>query len=768
MTETTTTEPDAPWPAPFSDAFLRRARELLLRRPALVIIGPLGGSRNRLASDIAEAPDGPVWSRHVARHGEQGEAFFAIRQLFHGVHVSPDEDLSGVETLLRATMRAADDPVPTVVLANGELCDWQSIAVLARLAGSGDLHVIATFTPGTLLRHQQLMAIGEILEIPPLDASTVSELLRLRYGAVPHPTVVDLLLERTEGSYGVLREVCDAAFRSGALARRDGVLVLDAETAEQGRELAGRLVPHASTGLLQDPALVDLAQLTALLGRLEVRDVHDHVGARTLETALLHGALTVVDDGVRYASRAESSLILHSIPEGRHRELFDRYAHLLTRSVAQSGVAVAAADWWRAAQQLLPVDLAARAAREANLTGRFRRAVVYSDPDHNEKGEAVAFLERTYALRELGDLDDLDTTCAAADPADLTEDELLPYLRWLAHRAPSERRSALVARAVAADDPYEARRRSAVLTLHQLLERIFDEAGDELAGRLRVLAFSTHLSPADRAIAFAALSLVQRQSGRVAASLDTARYALRLLFDDPATISASRLHFVQEIHVRALTASLDLPAAAAAVSEYSRGIFDRPGSGRMTAALRCAVEMMRGDVGQALADARQCIASLQRHDPHHIRGWCEAMLAQLLAQVDQPEEARDLLDVSRRHAADRVQHELQRRIAIAGAHDSLAEPEEALLVLADVADEAHDRRLWLIEVEAAALAVQIGGPPHLPHLLDAVQGHADLIGVPQVWQRFAIGVKAYDIDDLAELAEHLGRQEARLYAAEIA
>lgn len=769
MSEPRNAKPAGPWPAPFSAAFISQARQLLERRSVLVIVGPLGGSRNRLAADVAGVPEGPVWTRHVARLGEDDLRFFAVQQLLTGLHLDHTDTVHTAEAAARQILRGLVEVAPVLIIANADLCDPESIEVLIRLAAAGAIRLIATLTPETVSEQQRLLSVAEVIDIPPLDRPTISELLRLRFGAAPHPTVVELLVERTEGSYGVIREVSDAAFDSGMIVPVEGVLVVNpAGSAATADRLAGLWAPPVVERLGGGDAVSDVIHLTALLGELDLEEARRHLDHDTIDGALRHGTLRTLGAGLAFTSRAESTFVQRTMPRERQIELFDRFAGVLTSSLERPGVALHAADWWRTAGRLLPVELAGRAAREANLSGRHRRTLVYTHPDHNESGIVVEPIERAFALVELGDTTALSEMFASLEPSELTEDELLPYLRWTARLASGPVRARLVDQAIAATDPEEARRRAAVNTLAGLLERAFFEGGDELTHQLRTLTFSGRLSPHNQAAAFTALSLVQRHSGHPVQAVESAEFALQILLQCPETVSAFHLDVTRECQILALISAVDLAGAEQAIQAYSSGIFGHAGSGRMTTALRGLLELFRGDVQQALVNARLCLAGLRRHDPHQIRGWVEGMLAQILVQVERPDEAREMLEISTSHPADRVQHDLERRITQACAHDALAEPEEALVILAGVMDEARERGLRLSEIDAAVLSVQIGGPPHLPMLLQAVDGLVDPSGTPAIWQRFAWAARDYDIPALAKLADDLHERGAHLFAAEVA
>ncbi len=757
------------WPPAFSPAFVEQAKGLLDARPVLVIVGQVGGSRNRLAAEVAGAPDGPLWSRHVARFGEKDTPYFAIRQLISSLRVEEHDEPDVVEAAARRSLSALEEARPTFILANTDLCDPQSIEVLVRLAESGAIRVVATLTPETADEQTRLLGAGEVIDIPPLAHDTVGHLLHARFGAEPHPSLVKALIDRTGGSYGALRDIADASFDSGAIRLVDGLLVLDPEDPETARDrLHGLLAPSAAKRLGGGEAITTLLQVTSLLGQLDVVEARTHLGREAVDLAVAHGALTVADGALVFASRAEATVTMRTLPQPRLVELFERYADDLPHTFARPGVAVPAADWWRAVGTPLPTDLATHAAREANLTGRYRRAVVFTDPSNNEHLVPVAPIERSYALIELGETRELGEMFATIDPDTLTEDELLPYLRWVSRLSDGQHRDLVMTRIVDGAEPPVARRRAAIRSLAALIDQAFDEGGDDVFNQLRTLTFSAHLSRRNRAMAFAMLSCALRHSGRPVQAVESAEFALELLDAEIETVSAFHLEAARELHVVALMSAADLAGAEQAIARYSSGVMAQSGTGRMSTALRGFLSLYRGDLQQALADARVCMATLRHHDPHQMRGWTEALLAQILVRLGRTEEARATLESSTHHPANRRQFDLERRVTQAHVHDALAEPEEALDLLTGVVDEAGKHGLGLVEIEAAALSLQIGGPPYLARLLAAVDHLVDPTGSPAVWQRFAWAARDYDLPTLVTLADELSDAGSRLVAATVA
>jgi hypothetical protein len=756
-----------PWPPAFSALFVDQTRALLDVQPVLAIIGPVGGNRNHLAAEVARMPAGPSNNRHVARHGDRDRPFFAITQLFRELQLPDPVSGETIASSVVESLRDADEP-PRIVLANAELCDPPSLGLLVQVAEAGAIRLIATLAPDAVPAHEDLVAASGLVEIPPLDSAMIAELLRVRFGAAPHPEVTALLLERSLGSYAVVQELVDTAFASGAIVIVEGVLALNPIRQAAGPErLSNRLVPPVN-GPGRDAAVADLVHLTALLDGLDLEEARAAVGAEIVDLATRPGGLRVEDDSVVFTLRSEAQLVQRSLPQDRRIELFDRFAAAFPRTLARPATAVPAADWWRAAGRLLPVELAGRAGREANLLGHYRRALVYTDAASNEQHTAVAPAERAFALGELGDDTSLLEMLKELDPTRLAEDELYPYLRAVRRLDQDGDGEELAGQAVSSDDPATRRRREAVRTLEAMIHEAIGAGGEKLAVRLRALAFSGLLSPGNRAIAFAALAIVLHHSARPAQATEAAGFALDSLLDDATSVSAFHLAAAHELHVVSLVSALDLPQADRALAVYSSGSLTSPGSGRMSGALQTYVAMAHGDMSGALANAHLSLSELRRHDPHQIRGWVEAMTAQSLVHLGRGDEARDALDAASRHASRHPQTDLVRRTYVGLTYDALAEPEEALEILGAVVEEARSRGLRLAQIEAAGASVLVGGPPQLDLLVEAVDDLVDPSGTPEVWQAYARAARRYDIPAIVDLALRLDALDARLFAAGVA
>lgn len=745
---------DPPWPPEFSPDVVEETRARLHRRRVLIVSGSPGGARDRLASDIAGMIDRPSPHRHVSRPGDDDRPYFAVAQLWRGENPSTDDDLDDVEATMRQRLDQSDRPT-SVVLVGADQCDPRSVEVLLRLAESDDLRLVMTVAPDSRATLERLRQVGDVVEVERLTPDAVAERLQQRFAACPDRAVIELVHTRTGGSYELVQRFVDASVASGLIVVSGGTLSIDPAVSPRGVD------PEA------DESHAAVHDVTALLGRVDAAEARDSFGRAVVDEAVGRGILSETDGALGFVFGVEGTMVRRAMTRDRQSELFDRYAAGLARTIALPGVAPRAADWWLATGHLLPVELAARAARESNLETRFRRAVVYSDPASNEEQRAVAPVERGYALLELGDDSDFHEMFVGVNPQELTEDELYAYVLATQVVEDDDERELLLQRAITHDDPAVQRRREAIRTLRELVHQTFTRGGERVASRLRALAFSGQLSPGNRAVTFTALSAALFSSARPVQAVESSEFALASLLDSGEPISAFHLDGSREMLIAAHIAALDLQGAARELEAYASGPFGT-GGGRLTLALQARVRLQHGQVDDALDSALQFLNDLGPNDPRQLRGWVEAMAAECLVHLDRAPEARAALAAAAQHRSMMPETDLARRITMAGAHDALAEPEVALEILNDAFDEAGSRGLLQAGIEAAGAGVLIGGPPQLARLLGVVDDLVDPAGRPLVWQRFAHAVQAYDIDSIVRIAIELEVKEAHLMAAGVA
>lgn len=750
------------WLPPFDEGRVAEGRELLRRHGGMLVVGPPGSGRLALARRIA----GPWPARiHRGTLAAVGTPYYALRRL--APHIDIPEGHSPADLALELDRRRPPDQPPvTVILVAADLCDRPSLSTLIERAASGGIGLIGTITPGAL-QHHPMLATSPRIDLTPYDRDGVARLLRHRFGCDPDPVAVEFVLARSEGIHDAVVDVAERAVELGLLARVDGTLTLmpdPGDTTELPPVSLSSGSFHIHDLLDVSTEMTDLLQIVALVEETDVHELLAVIPAETLDLAVTHGVLRIDGDVARFSSAAESAAVDSSLTLARRLALHDQYSAHFPRTFERPRAAMRAALCRRKVRRPIEPGLVLRAARQANLEGLHREAVVITEP---EDGAPVAgAMERAFALIELGETSELVHLLESVDPETLTEEELTDFvlLRWrhLGPRTEESDHDLLVG------DPATRRRRSAILHLAGLWATTFQRSGEELDNEIRALIFSGTLCPLNTATAYMALSTCQRNGGRAEQAVESARHALAMLRENPST-SAFVLDPAQEILAVALIDALDFDAAEQVLVDYSSRPAPHGRAARMGHALWGVLEHRRGRVGIALTHARLCLASLRGNDPQQISGWVQGMTAELLAQHGLMDEAASLLERSDlAPRVTRLQHDLERRTAEATAFDAIGHLDTAMVLLQGVVHDARGAGLQKAEIDAAAALVQIGGPQMLPTLARAVSTGCGSTGVPAVWARFVRLAEAGDIAGLSRLVEELTGLDAVVLAAEIA
>lgn len=755
-----------PWPPAFSEAFLDGARALFRDTDHVMIVGPLGSHRGALASALVGPSAPTAWGRETQTFGATANRYAALNQLLPNLQARPDEALRDVvaraESILARTFGR-----PTMFLREADLCDHGSVEVLTRLVETQHIALVSTLGPAAADSHPFARTAAR-LDLPPLDDDTITHLLSARFGAAPHPTTVAMLAERSQRAYAVLKGLADAGFATGQIKAISGSLVTDvAVSVEDVNEVADPAAAGWSPRFAADhPArdLIDVAALAMSLDRDEARLVF---GEGELAAALSLGALRASGARIVFAARIEAMMVRRGLTTARRTELHDRYADRLPGTSRHPDAAPQVTEWALSIGRSVSPELAARAATRANLEGRYHVTLQFVASIPREERPSRLLIEQCHALSESGDAVALVELLRSIDATALHDDDILPYLRWSSRYLPHAALADVMGTIRASTDP-ENLGRVAVLTLSGLFGEAYQTGSEKCRHALRALAMSGHLSPVSQAMAQSAIATSLRQASRVDQAIDVAAAAIDALMktDDAA---ACNVEAALENQIMCHIAAADLDGAHDALSRYSQPGVAFGNLGRVGTALWALHAFLSGDISSALAHAQLCLARTPASDPHRMRGWMEAMAAQILTQVGDIDQVYDLLAASHRNEHNpRRQHDLERRIAQACVHDAIGDPEKALDLLQAVVDEAHEHDLTLLEVDAAVLHVQIGGPIHLDQLLRAVKTIDETCGTSWIWQRFAWAVRDNAMRDLVALAEELDADGLALYAAEVA
>ncbi|MGJ9421593.1 hypothetical protein [Aeromicrobium sp. CF3.5] len=755
-----------PWPAAFSESFVEGARRLFDDHNHVMIVGPLGSNRGSLAERLAGRSAPVAWGRDAPSVGSTAVRYSTISQLLPTVRAQPEDSTAQV-TAEALTAIGQTFGRPTLCVREAELCDQGSNDVLATLAEEGHIRLVSTVTPSAALTHRFARS-AERIDIPPLDEATVTQLLAIRFSVRPHPMTVALLMERSQGAYAVLKQFADASFSAGQIRVLAGTLVTDESVLNA--EVDERFVATTQRFSPRFPATHvarDLLDLTAVTMHLDHGEATEIFGDQVVSETVSAGVLAVVGEVLQFRSTVEGLSILHELDTARRRELFDTYRARLQRSERLPITALRSARWHVDVGAPLSPDLALLAVRHANPSCRYGlvQSVVDAVPIAERLPELV--IEHCHALAEIGAADELLTQLRSIDPATIGDDDLFAYLRWAKRYLPPDEASQLVDTVRAHTAPHDAAR-GAALELCHVYGEVFQSAGAQIQKALLSLTMSGQLSPTNQALARMTMSATLRHSSRADQAVEMAATAVRDL-EAVGPVGSFYMDLVREQQILAHISAADLEGAREALVSYSAPGVAYGNLGRLGAALWSMLAFYSGDIGAALAQAQMCLTRIPAGDPHQMRGWAEAMAAQILTQVGDIDGVYELLEAShQRPSPPHRQPRLTLMICQACVHDAIGEPEEALDLLQAVIDEAREHDLLLCEVDAAVLSVQIGGPMHLKPLLSAVESVDASSGTSAIWKTFAHAVRDNDMHRLVDLAEELDRQDRFLFAAEVA
>lgn len=631
-------------PPPRRWPFVGRHDELELLRTsigdaevdAVVVTGPPGAGKTRLAAEAASTSAVPAMWWH-ASEAVSGVPFGAIAELI-------DPDAPDAPSAFARVAQRAKDAGGVVVVDDAPHLDARSADLLARLVDSGKATVLATARAGVgVPQWMEWLWLGDRtvhVELGPLPLDDVAELVDLTLEGVDaerRRRTASSLLERTGGNPLFVRELLsDHAERVRRGHGAGEEIVLPAPLAQV---LAARL---ESAG----DQVVELLARVAVLGSLPL-GVLENLGAeRDLTEAEGAGYLVVERTTVRAAHPLYAEAALGAVPGAARRRL---------------------------------VDQTARTVLGQRQLGRTERlAAVSALVDHDlpvEAEELLAGARSAFAALDHALADRLATM--AIDAGDGFEANLLAGAARSGLGRGAAAEQALRTALDAAADDHQRARAAGRLSVHllNLGGRTADAAAvlDQVAATLNdadALAFlaadrakvaavrgepTPHLTApepqgSDDELAALNQSIVvayaQAMSGDAEGCRSTIRDALPLTDRHREVLPWSG-------QLLGLSGSLaDLldegpTGALASASEGLRTALDRPGADTTAGTWRFLVGfhgVVAGHLAAAIAELAEAEESLASHDLIGARGIAIGARAWALAQSDQVDAARALLD----------------------------------------------------------------------------------------------------------------------------
>lgn len=765
MKATSSQQLEGVWPPAFSETFLEQAAQLLTEHAVVLVVGSVGTNRHELV-DLLTRSGPSQWPEPLVTSHEYG----TLERFFSGTSFPADLTPAQAAAQLEEHLVADTTPlseVPVFVVPDADLCDEQSVAVLVDLAERGFIRLVATVGPGGPERRDYGQRPARI-DLAPLDSDTVSALLAARFRARPHPTVVSMIEARSLGAYGVLRDVAELASTSGELLVESGVLVIGPGAGDNGGTGPG-FDDFAALRVLEEghPAL-DVLRLVGLIPRIALADAEEIFTREELQAAEIAQVVNRDAEVLVVATPFEGLSISTHMSLDERRDLWDRVSPHLQRTAQDPTAALPMAQWVLSMGQTLDPELATRAISQANREVRYHVAIALA---HAVDPEAVStsriLMEQIYARHNAGDVHGAKALMQSTDPATVADDDLLEFLYSCATTLDESHIASLTQQLLAELEGECTPSRRATIELAASFNDMFEASGDAAERRVRALLLAGHLSPANQAMTNALLGVMARHQGRAAQAVEFGRASRDLL--DPIDAASYHRDFAYESLIWSHVADGNALAAADVLREYGAPGAAYGNFGRLGTAIWGVLEYGRGDLASGLACAESFLGRIPASDPTGIRGWAEAMTAQVLLQAGRPDRGEELLEASTAHGAiHRATHDLERNLAQAGAYDLLCDPERALTLLERTYSEALQRGLSGYAIEAAALCVQIDGPHRLTMLQDVTRGRDDLTGRFAWWKKFGDLMAANDMRGLVAFVDELRSARAAVFAAEVA
>ncbi|HEX9260213.1 MAG TPA: AAA family ATPase, partial [Acidimicrobiales bacterium] len=684
------------WPLVGRDAEIQQIRDLVQRRSGVLLAGPAGVGKSRLARVAAEHAEelGQVVVRVAASRPAAAIPLGAMAALLP-LHATGDG--ATALTQARAALEAQAPGRSLLLLVDdAQWLDPSSAVLVHQLASNGTATVVASLRTGGAVPDPVVAlwkdALVVRIEVSPLTRERVRSLLQVALGGHVESATVARLHEASSGNVLYLRELVAAAQASRVLQRRGGLWQLDGDLPVSER--IAELVELRLGGIDDaERAALELIALGEPLG-LEIVDELAALGA--IERLEQRGLVQVAKQGSRLGLRTAHPLygevVRASIPEMRRRRLYRSLADTVERvGLRHASDRLLVAQWRLEAGAAADPEVLVAASRQAlfahdyDLAVRLARAAWEAGPAF---ASAHALADSLYEVGAYAEREEFLADLAAGATSEF-EVAVIAMARstglfWGLDDAVRSDQVLLDAEAALTDKDWLAEVRATRATLNSQ------------AGRHRqALSVLDALPPdtGDRALVQKALAAAFSlpavgRAGEALQVIDEAIEAHRRLGRQPTLYQERLLHGARGMALAALGRLAD--AEELLVSALDAAIDDHDVSA--TGFIACAlgwVSVNQGRLADAVLQYREAAAAFEEMAHRGPRRWAlgGALLAAALAgDEDTVTQAKLDLRAAGSHPAQLFEATIERGWAWAAVAEG--DPQQARDLLSRVAEAA--------------------------------------------------------------------------------
>ncbi|MBM9507860.1 LuxR C-terminal-related transcriptional regulator [Actinacidiphila acididurans] len=412
-------------------------------RPGLLIAGPAGVGKTRLARELLAATADPEGSRVLAAAATESAARIPFGALAHLLPAT----LSAVEgrpNLLRfladalladpgsaggaGNAKSAANPAQTLFVDDAHLLDDGSAALVLHMAVRGGTRLILTACSGVPVPDaiEALVRGGYAarVDLPPLGPDSVGRLLESVLGGQVQTATVRRLWQYSGGNVLWLQQLVDAGLASGTLAPVADVWCWPGpfRLGTHLSDLVGQRIGRLS------PAVRHAAELLALGEPLGVAVLEHLAGAAIVDELDLRGLIVSEDDGrrvqVRLAHPLYGEVLRQRMPPHRRR----RYCRDLAAAIQRTGMRrredlARVGNWRLAAGDLTDPRFLVAAAEHAIAMTDFTLAARLAEAAREAGGGAAARRTLALALGHSGDGAQAEQVHHSIQPAPTADDD---------------------------------------------------------------------------------------------------------------------------------------------------------------------------------------------------------------------------------------------------------------------------------------------------------------------------------------------------------